>query len=117
MVFKGTFNLFMHHMKLSHFQKEITDLLDDEDDEEEEELNAIEKHMNRTVNKKKLHKNTVTFEDEIERKKEKRSKEDDEFETKAAFDEEMDVYRSDEENDEGWFLRTCIKYPSAKIFG
>lgn len=74
--------------------------MDDEEDDEEE-LNAIEKHMSRTMNKKKLHKNTVRFEDELKKKSKDEDFEDKEADEKAVFDEEMEVYRSDEEYEQG----------------
>lgn len=74
---------------ITWFDEEVNNIIGSES---EDDVDVIEKHMNRTVSKDKMHKNTVEFEDE---KPKKRKKEE------QLFESEEEVYRSDEEYDKG----------------
>uniref|UniRef100_A0AC34QJA9 Putative rRNA methyltransferase n=1 Tax=Panagrolaimus sp. JU765 TaxID=591449 RepID=A0AC34QJA9_9BILA len=71
--------------------EELNDIVGSDD--EEDDVDAIEKHMKRTVSKDVLHKNTVAFEDEPKKKRANK-------EGETLFDSEEEVYRSDEEYDQ-----------------
>ncbi|KAH7730744.1 Protein H06I04.3 a [Aphelenchoides avenae] len=76
-------------------RKEIAELLEDDD---EDELDAIEKHMKRTMNKDKLHANTVSFDDAA---KPKESDDEEETTKPSAFKNDQETLPSDDEAEDG----------------